>query len=145
MRRQSLIRPAAIAVTTVAVLTGCGVQVEGGSSASSAAAPLPTTSLPATSPPTTSSPASGTPPSSTPAEPVGTSSGPMLQLDGVAEQGVEPGCVVFRTGGRQYLLLGAKVRVPMEVPIRVRGVVLTGVLSYCQQGTPLKVVEISRR
>jgi hypothetical protein len=48
-----------------------------------------------------------------------------------------------------YVLLGSGgttvTGVPMRVPIRVRGAVLTGVLSYCQQGTPIEVLQVSRR
>ncbi|MEN3359870.1 MAG: hypothetical protein V7637_3852 [Mycobacteriales bacterium] len=116
----------------VAVLTGCGAQT---GDQTGGGAP-PTTS------PTVTTPPSGGP---TATGPAGTPSGPTLELDGTAAPGVEPGCTVFSTGGRRYLLVGAKGTVPTEVPIRVRGVVLTGVLSYCQQGTPLKVLEISRR
>jgi hypothetical protein len=135
MRRLTLVRSTAVAATAIAALTGCGAQVDGGAGPSSARAPTPTV--------TRTTPV--LPPSSTPSEPLGTPSGPTLELDGVAAPGVEPGCVVFTTGGRHYLLLGAKGTVPTEVPIRVRGIVLTGVLSYCQQGTPLKVLEINRR
>jgi hypothetical protein len=77
--------------------------------------------------------------------PIGTPSGPTLLLDGVASPGVEPGCIVFAAAGKHYLLQGATGKVPTGVPIRVRGVVLTGVFTYCQQGTPLKVEQITRR
>jgi hypothetical protein len=142
MRRLTLVRSTAVAAAAIAtLLTGCGAQpgdqAGGGAGSSSATVPPPTLSTSALPPSTT--------PSTGPSEPVGTPSGPPLELDGVAAQGVEPGCVVFTAGGRRYLLLGATGTVPMEVPIRVRGVVLTDVFSYCQQGTPLKVLEISRR
>jgi hypothetical protein len=52
---------------------------------------------------------------------------------------------VLSARGQQYLLIAAKGKVPLQVPIRVRGVVLTDVLTTCQQGTPLRVVEVSRR
>jgi hypothetical protein len=138
MRRLTLVRSTAVAAAAIAtLLTGCGAQpgdqAGGGAGSPSATVPPPTL------------PTSALPPSTRPSEPVGTPSGPPLELDGVAAQGVEPGCVVFTAGGRRYLLLGATGTVPMEVPIRVRGVVLTDVFSYCQQGTPLKVLEISRR
>jgi hypothetical protein len=132
MRRLTVVRSAAVAAAAIAVLAGCGAQASG---------PPAGTPVPAPTAPTSSV----TPPPGSPTEPAGTPSGPELQLDGMAAPGVEPGCVVFTTGGRHYLLVGAKAEVPTEVPIRVRGVVLTGVLSYCQQGTPLKVLEITRR
>jgi hypothetical protein len=99
--------------------------------------------------PTTSGPA---PTSPAPNSPTGTRqppSAPTLVLDGVAERGVEPGCVVLHAAGKQYVLVGAGgatlTGVPMQVPIRVRASVLTGVFSYCQQGTTLQVTQISRR
>jgi hypothetical protein len=144
MRRLFVGLSTAFAAAAVVALAGCGAQsgeqAAGGGSPSTSPSGLPSATLP-----TSGLPTSGLPPSSTPSEPVGTPSGPTLVLDGVAAPGVEPGCVVFATGGRRYLLVGATGKVPTDVPIRVRGVVLTGVLSYCQQGTPLKVVEISRR
>jgi hypothetical protein len=140
MRPMTLMRSTAVAATAIAVLAGCGARAgDQAGGAGGGASPTATTPAPTLSPP------ASTPPSATPSEPAGTPSGPTLELDGVAAPGVEPGCVVFTTGGRHYLLVGAKGAVPMEVPIRVRGIVLTGVLSYCQQGTPLKVLEINRR
>ena len=71
-------------------------------------------------------------------------------MDGVVEHGVEPGCLVLRTGSKSYLLLRgdgseAAENVPVAVPVRVRGEVITGIASYCQQGTPLLVDTVSRR
>jgi hypothetical protein len=71
-------------------------------------------------------------------------------VDGVVRRGVEPGCFVLRAGTKSYLLLrtdggeGAQ-NVPVAVPVRVTGRVLTGIASYCQQGTPLRVDTITRR
>ncbi len=102
-----------------------------------------------TSPPAATSPAATSP---APGSPTGTRQpprAPTVQLDGVAERGVEPGCVVFHAAGKQYVLVGAGGTtlsgVPMQVPIRIRAAVLTGVFSYCQQGTTLQVLQISRR
>jgi len=95
------------------------------------------TSAPASSPaPTTSLP-------DPPPEPTGT-----VRLKGVVERGVEPGCVVLRAGGKSYTLLqGADATpargVPLSVPVEVEATLLTGVASYCQQGTLLKVVRVS--
>jgi len=146
--RRLLVPAAAAGAAAVLALSGCGPrsdgQASGGaggtapsavpSSASSPSSPSATARVPTLSvgPPATSKPA-------------GTASGPTLLLDGTAEEGVEAGCVVLSAKGQQYLLIAATERVPLQVPIRVRGVVLTGVLSTCQQGTPLRVVEVSRR
>ncbi len=90
-------------------------------------------------------------PSSTAAPtPSPTGSGSSITVDGVVEHGVEPGCLVLRTGSKSYLLLRgdggeAAENVPVAVPVRVRGEVITGIASYCQQGTPLLVDTVSRR
>ena len=81
--------------------------------------------------------------------PVPTESG-SITVDGVAERGVEPGCLVLRTGSKSYLLLRsdggeAAENVPVAVPIRVHGDVITDIASYCQQGTPLLVRTVTRR
>ncbi len=73
-----------------------------------------------------------------------TASGKPVTLDGVIEQGVEPGCKVLVTGTTSYLVLGGE-DVPTGVPVRVEGVLQPGVLSTCQQGTPLRVTEVKRR
>src|SRR6266487_5229691 len=126
MRRVTLVAGLAAMI----VLAGCGAGTETGGGGSAA----PTTTTPAPSAPT------GTRQTPSP---------PTLVLDGVAERGVEPGCVVFRAAGKQYVLVGAGgatlTGVPMQVPIRIRAAVLTGVFSYCQQGTTLQVLQISRR
>lgn len=137
MRRLTVVYLPAAVATALAVLAGCAQPAEPGG-------PPPATTVPVTTSPAPTAPPSTQPPS-TPSEPAGTPSGPTVEYDGVAVPGVEPGCVVFSTAGRHYLLMGAKSTVPLNVPIRVRGVVLTGVLSYCQQGTPFRVLEISRR
>jgi len=81
--------------------------------------------------------------------PVPTESG-SITVDGVAERGVEPGCLVLRTGSKSYLLLRsdggeAAENVPVAVPIRVHGDVISDIASYCQQGTPLLVRTVTRR
>ena len=73
-----------------------------------------------------------------------------ITVDGVVEHGVAPGCLVLRTGSKSYLLLRsdggeAAENVPVAVPVRVRGDVITGIASYCQQGTPLLVRTVTRR
>lgn len=78
-------------------------------------------------------------------------SGATIVVDGVASQGVEAGCTVFTaTDQKVYLLMGAgsaagEAHVPFGVPLRIRGTLLDQVVSYCQQGTPLDVVDVTRR
>jgi hypothetical protein len=74
-----------------------------------------------------------------------TASGRPVSIDGVIEDGVEPGCKVLTAGGSSYLLLGGGADVPTGVPVRVQGVLTPGVLTTCQQGTPLRVTNVQRR
>jgi hypothetical protein len=67
-----------------------------------------------------------------------------VTIDGVIEAGVEPGCTVLTAGSTKYLILGGS-DVPMGVPVRVEGTLQPGVLSTCQQGTPLRVTSVKRR
>ena len=74
--------------------------------------------------------------------PVGTPKA--VTIDGVIEAGVEPGCKILTAGNTRYLMLGGG-DVPMGVPVRVEGTLQPGVLSTCQQGTPLRVTSVKRR
>jgi len=74
-----------------------------------------------------------------------TADGRPVTIDGVIEEGVEPGCKVLTAGTVTYLLLGAGAEVPAGVPVRVEGVLAPGVLTTCQQGTPLRVTDVQRR
>jgi hypothetical protein len=72
-----------------------------------------------------------------------------VTLKGVVQRGVEPGCLVLTASGKSYTLLqGADATpatgVPLSVPVEVVATPLTGVASYCQQGTLLKVVRVTR-
>jgi predicted small secreted protein len=67
-----------------------------------------------------------------------------VTIDGVIEAGVEPGCKVLTAGSTSFLLLGGG-DVPLGVPVRVEGTLQPGVLSTCQQGTPLRVTTVKRR
>jgi hypothetical protein len=118
-------RRLAAAVLFVLLAAGCA------SSGSGAGAP-PTSAAP---PPSASSPAP---------------SGGTVTVDGVVRHGVEPGCLVLRAGATSYLLLNgdgstSATGVPIAVPVRVSGRILTGIASYCQQGTPIAVTTVTRR
>lgn len=115
-----------------------------GTGAPGTATSSPTGAAPTTPVPTATSTATSRPtrPSGPPGAP--TVSGRPVTLDGVVEAGVEPGCSVLTAAGQQYLLLGDEA-VPMGVPVRVRGVLAPGVLTTCQQGTPIRVLDVQRR
>jgi predicted small secreted protein len=67
-----------------------------------------------------------------------------ITIDGIIEAGVEPGCKVLTAGNTKYLILGGG-DVQMGVPVRVEGTLQPGVLSTCQQGTPLRATSVKRR
>lgn len=73
-----------------------------------------------------------------------TESGRPITVEGIVETGVEPNCKILTGGGGRYLILGGK-DVPLGVPVRIEGVLMPGVLSTCQQGTPLRVTNVQRR
>jgi len=115
-------------------------------------------SAPSSAPGSAATSAPGSSPSSNPM-PVPSSSGGSFQpgptgipvgspravtIDGVIEAGVEPGCKVLTAGNTTYLILGGD-DVPTGVPVRVEGTLQPGVLSTCQQGTPLRVTSVKRR
>jgi hypothetical protein len=130
-------RRLAAALLLAGLATGCATTGSGSGSPATSASPAAPTSVP---PPTLPTSALPTPPP----EPTGT-----LTLTGVAARGVEPGCVVLKAGGKSYTLLSGSgstpaTGVPLSVPVKVVGSVATGMASYCQQGTLIKVVRVSR-
>lgn len=71
---------------------------------------------------------------------------PEVTLTGRAVEGVEAGCTLLDTGAEQYLLTGeaAQVIEPGDT-VTVRGRVRSDLLSTCQQGVPLEVIELLDR
>jgi hypothetical protein len=145
MRRVLLGLPAA-----VLLLSACGDPTAPGRPGA--------TTVPA-SPSVTASPSSSLPPSDVP-PPVDGSSAPsglpsrvdpapapgrQITVEGVVEPGVEAGCKILTTPSGSYQLLGSDEQVPLGVRVRIRGEALTSVLTTCQQGTPLRVISVTRR
>ncbi|HEV7963119.1 MAG TPA: hypothetical protein VGP57_11330 [Actinoplanes sp.] len=65
-----------------------------------------------------------------------------VTLSGQVEAGVEANCLVLRSGGQTYNLLGGdKNIVKPGNNVVVRGHVAEGVMSYCMQGKPFQVTE----
>ena len=127
--------------------TGAGVvgpseTTAAGSPVPGSAVPSPSFSLPGTVPS-----GGGKQPGPPPVAPTDlpTASGRPVVVDGVIEAGVEPGCRVLTACSIRYLLLGGGEDVPLGVPVRVQGLLQPGVLSTCQQGTPLRVTDVQRR
>jgi hypothetical protein len=78
---------------------------------------------------------------SLPPSPPPKSSSP-LTLTGQVEPGVEHNCLILKTGGKTYLLLGGDPAVVYEgAHVRVTGRLAPDVMSYCMQGTPFQVSE----
>jgi hypothetical protein len=130
------------------LLSACGNATDQPGSGSAA----PTSGGPGSAAPTSAGPGSAAP-SAAPTPSGGVHPGPTgipigkgmpISVDGIIENGVEPGCKVLTTGSTMYLILGGK-DVPTGVPVRVEGVLQPGVLSTCQQGTPLRVTSVKRR
>jgi hypothetical protein len=137
------------------LLAGCGGERAGSGRAGGGGSVTPTTSAPSNPTASPAPTATGTSaprptlPSSLPTRPlptkvIPTRGGNEIVVTGVAEPGVEGGCVILRQGTQVWLLLDAE-NVPLDVPLRVRGIELTNVFTTCQQGTPLSVVSVSRR
>lgn len=129
--------PAAAAL----LLSGCAdpaSQPGAGGVAPSTVTASPTEAVPSLSPPPTR-------PGPSPKPPGGpTASGRPITLDGIVEAGVEPGCKVLTAAGKSYLIIGDEA-VPLGVRVRVTGVLMPGVLTTCQQGTPIRVTDVQPR
>lgn len=97
-------------IAVLAVLSACG-----GASAPPGGSPQPTTSPP-TSP----------------------SEGEEVLVRGTVQRGVEPGCLLLVTPGREYLLLDAP-ELEVGKQYLVRGKTRPRAATTCMQGTPLAV------
>jgi hypothetical protein len=65
-----------------------------------------------------------------------------ITLSGQVEAGVEVNCLILRSGGKVYQLMGGDQNViKAGNNVTVRGHVATGVMSYCMQGEPFQVTE----
>lgn len=142
---------AVLAATLLGALAGC---------ANGSGQPRSSTPVVATSPAVPLSPpaASGTPASqasppavrpasSAPIPPpqTATATGPELTLSGRVEQGVEPGCLILRSGGGTYELMARDQGVVRAgATVVVTGHVVTGIMSHCMQGRPFQVTSARR-
>jgi hypothetical protein len=119
------------------LITGCGQgsgtpSVEGSSIVSSSPGPSGSggAALPAPSDPSPPSSSAGP-------EPTGE-----ITISGQVEAGVEASCLILRTGGKTYQLMGGdKNVVKAGNNVVARGHIAKGVMSYCMQGEPFQVTE----
>jgi NADH:ubiquinone oxidoreductase subunit F (NADH-binding) len=62
---------------------------------------------------------------------------------GVVEEGVERGCMILRAGDQVYQLVGsADPQIKPGARLSVRGRLNPGLVTTCQQGTPLQVIAV---
>ncbi|HLL65064.1 MAG TPA: hypothetical protein VK453_04865 [Micromonosporaceae bacterium] len=120
-------------------VTGSPVVPTGSLDPSEPAAPsTPSASVPASDP---AGPGSGNP------LPPGASAAPgsELMLMGDVAPGVEANCLILRTAGETYLLLGGdRALLQSGGRFTVRGTLAEGVVSTCQQGRPFEVLEATK-
>jgi len=123
-------------LVVVGLASGCG----------SGRQPSLTSSGPAVSPsgstPDTSSPS--TQPSEKPDRPSGKpDEDDIVELRGSVEAGVEPGCLILRSGGETYGLYGGDPKVlKVGAKVVVQGVAQPDMITTCQQGIPFQVTEV---
>jgi hypothetical protein len=66
-----------------------------------------------------------------------------VTVTGQVTAGVEPGCRLISDGRNSYLLLGADENVAkVGAQVTVTGTVSEGMMTTCQQGTPLQVTSV---
>ncbi len=147
MRLRLLVPPLAL-VTVTALMTGCGT----GSAPLAGPSPgTPTSSTPSSSAPPSnpSSSVSGAPVPSTPSPGSPTPgedltlppTGKQITVTGVVTEGVEPSCVLLRSEGKSYQLIGGpKSGADYGQQVEVVGVLAPELRSTCQQGVLLRVV-----
>jgi hypothetical protein len=71
-------------------------------------------------------------------------SGATMTLTGQVEAGVEAHCLIMRTGGTTYLLIGGDPSVVRAgAQVKVTGRLAPDIKSYCMQGTPFQVTAAS--
>ena len=122
------LRNVLLLATVTAALGGCAAASDG-----TPAAPSPAPSLSAVP----SQIAATSAPSRQAAGPSG------MSVSGEVVEGVEAGCLLLKTSGPLYLLIGGD-RAALQVGKRVTvvGTPQPGLMSTCQQGTPFQVVSV---
>jgi hypothetical protein len=135
-----------VSLFVAGLMTGCGPDAgtpsTGESSSAAGGSLVPPSSSPSPSPAASSggsgsSAGSGTTGGSGPS----TAAGEMT-LSGQVEAGVEANCLMLRSGGQLYHLMGGdKNIVKTGNNVVVRGHIAKGVMSYCMQGQPFQVTE----
>jgi hypothetical protein len=71
--------------------------------------------------------------------------GGVITVRGIVESGVESGCLLLGEGEGPYVLVGHTSGLAAGDTVTVRGAVMTGLATTCQQGQPLWVDEVLER
>ena len=66
-----------------------------------------------------------------------------VTVTGIVEAGVERGCVILRAGLTIYQLVGQDPAIVEGAKVTVRGRPDPDLVTTCQQGTPLHVIEVT--
>ena len=102
--------------------------------------------LPPTDHSTFASPTAGTTPSRTSPPPT-TAAGARLTVVGTVEDGVAPSCLILtdeKTGRHYNVTGGDRAIVKIGARVKVVGVIRTDMMSYCQQGPILQVLQAGK-
>lgn len=69
-----------------------------------------------------------------------------MELRGTVESGVEAGCLILKTGGKTYNLIGGdRDVVKAGAKVVVRGEERPDMVTTCQQGVPFQVTSAERQ
>jgi hypothetical protein len=130
---------AVLTLLALGLLGACARGTNGGEAAAPAGSDVVSTAPESTGPGTTATPPPTESPSA-PGGPVGSASPGDLTLTGQVEQGVEPGCLIMRSGGKTYELTSVNHSVVYAgAVVVVTGHIVTGMMSHCQQGPIFQV------
>jgi len=127
-----------LAASAAFAVSGCGGDSAGAPGSGSSSAPT----VPPAAPSTWSSTAPSASPTTAPTSGRPTATGGQT-LSGTVEAGVEPGCLLLRSAGRQHVLIfddpALKSQATVGASITVSGTAEPGQMTTCQQGVPFIV------
>jgi hypothetical protein len=130
--------PVLLTVLILGAVSGCGGSPD--ETGDSADAPQPGGSASTESSSSTPSPPTVTPPGSKPAVPPPPGGEAPKTIRGTVTEGVEAGCLLLTANTESYVLIGGDRNVLQPGrTVEVTGVPDPGMVTTCQQGTPMKV------
>lgn len=138
-------RGALLGLVVAALMAGCADPGGGGAGSGGQASPTSTTAAVTT---TTGAPATSGARAPSTSRSDGSREQTRVVVRGTVREGVEPGCRLLEVDQAQrWLLVGGGRDADKLVPgarVEVVGVRASGLLSYCQQGRPLRVLSVRR-